>query len=372
MPTRLPKFQTRLALALCAVGLPGAPLPGQAHRPGLGKDVLGDGIYLFRAPAALDRWTATNVVVIVNDRDVTVFDSFTRAETARMVIAEIRKITDKPVRTLINSHWHQDHWSGNDEFVKAYPGIQIVATTEQRGYMKRMSGGFFAASIGRGLAASRAALDSAIRTGKQADGTPFTAAARQALERDIEATASFEREVRNLPRVLPTVAFRDTLVLWSGGREFRLISVTGDATASAVLYLPAEKVLVTGDALVAQESGEGPPPWTTNSFAITPWLESLRGIEALDATVIVPGQGMAFHDKTYLRLTIELFAAIIDQVQAALERGVVGVDAVVATVDVDPIGRRYRPNAPLAPSFKSWVSVLARKVYQESLDGIAR
>ena len=360
---------TRLAVA---AGLVAAPAASRAQAPGLIKEVLGDGIYLFRAPSALDLWTATNMVVIVNDRDVTVFDSFTRAGTARMAIAEIRKITDNPVRTLINSHWHQDHWSGNDEFVKAFPGIQIIATTETREYMKRMPGGFFAASLGRSVAASRAALDTAIRTGTQADGSPLTAAAREAREKDIEETASFEREVRALPRVLPNVGFRDTLVVWSGSREFRLISVTGDATASTVLYLPAEKLLVTGDALVAQESGEGPPPWTTNSFAITPWLRSLRGMEALDVNTVVPGQGVAFRDKDYLRLTIELFAAVIHQVHAALERGVVGVDAVIAAVDVDSIGRRYRPDKPLAPSFKAWVGALARRVYQESLDGIAR
>src|SRR5215208_7212937 len=101
----------------------------------LAKEVLADGVYLFRAPSTLDLWTATNVVVIVNDQDVTVFDSNTRPRTARMVIAEIRKITPKPVRTLINSHWHQDHWSGNDEYVKAYPGLQIIATTETRDFM---------------------------------------------------------------------------------------------------------------------------------------------------------------------------------------------------------------------------------------------
>jgi glyoxylase-like metal-dependent hydrolase (beta-lactamase superfamily II) len=238
--------------------------------------------------------------------------------------------------------------------------------------MKRMPGDFFAAGLGRSVAASRAALDSVIRTGKEADGTPLTAAERQAREKDIQETASFEQEVRNLPRVLPDVAFRDTLVFWSGNREFRLYSATGDATASAVLHLPAERLLVTGDVLVAQESGQGPPPWTTNSFAITPWLESLKALAALDVNTIVPGQGVAFRDKAYLRLTIEVFTAIIDQVHAALERGVVGIDAVQAAVNVDSIGVRYRPDAPLAPSFKNWVEALVRKVYQESLDGVAR
>jgi cyclase len=279
-----------MVLLSLVVSLPAGPLFSQSA-PEISKELLAEGIYLFRAPSALDLWTATNVVVVVNERDVTVFDSFTRAGTARMVIAEIRKITDKPVRTLVNSHWHQDHWSGNDEFLKAWPGLQIIATTETRNYMKRMPGGFFAGSLVRAVNNSRAALDSAIRSGKLADGSALTAEARRIQEKEIEETASFEGEVRALPRVLPNMAFRDTLVFWSGGREFRLMSGTGDATASALMYLPAEKILVTGDVLVAQESGEGPPPWTTNSFSITPWLETLRRMEALDVTTIVPGRG---------------------------------------------------------------------------------
>lgn len=361
----------RLLLLAATVSLL-TPHLSPAQSKDLIKEELGAGIYLFRAPSALDLWTATNVVVVVNENDVTVFDSFTRAGTARMAIAEIRKITNKPVKTLINSHWHQDHWSGNNEFQQAWPGLQIITTTGTRDFMKRMPGGFFAAGLARSVTNSRAALDSVIKSGKTADGKPLTAEARAEREKDIEETASFEKEVRALPRILPTVAFKDTLIFWSGAREFRLLSATGDATTSAVLYLPAEKMLITGDVLVSPETGDGPPPWTTNSFSITPWLESLRSMERLDVTTVVPGQGKAFPNKAYLQLTIETFAAIIDQVHAALERGVVGMDAVVAAVDVDAQGRKYGPNGNLSPNFKPWVAALARKVYQESLDGIAR
>ncbi|MGZ7041777.1 MAG: MBL fold metallo-hydrolase, partial [Thermoanaerobaculia bacterium] len=101
---------------VCATGHAAETQPGT----GVTKEMLANDIYLFRASSDLDMWTATNVVAVVNDSDVTVFDSNTRPVTARMVIAEIRKITDKPVRTLINSHWHMDHWSGNAEYVKAF------------------------------------------------------------------------------------------------------------------------------------------------------------------------------------------------------------------------------------------------------------
>jgi cyclase len=367
------KVVTLVALGTALLGPARAASAATPADTALTKEMLAEGVYLFRAPSTLDLWTATNVVVIVNDQDVTVFDSNTRPRTARMVIAEIRKITPKPVRTLINSHWHQDHWSGNDEYVKAFPGLQIIATTETRGYMTRMGSKFFADGLNAQVVRARAALDTAVRTGKQRDGTPLTAEARRTQEKDIAETAAFAAEVAAIPRVFPTIAYNDSLNLWSGRREFRLISVTGDATGSTVLYLPAEKILVMGDALVTQEEGNGPPPWTTNSYAITPWRNSLRGLETLDANVVVPGQGPVFRDKTYLKLTADLFTSIISQVHAALERGIVSLAEVQAVVNVDSIGRQYSPGATAPdPRFRTLVTALVRKVHQEALDGVVK
>jgi glyoxylase-like metal-dependent hydrolase (beta-lactamase superfamily II) len=369
-------FHLRFALALAfalAVGPSTAFAGRQSPEPTLIKEQLADGVYLFRAPTALDRWTATNVVVIVNQDDVTVFDSFTRPATARMAIAEIRALTSKPVRTLINSHWHMDHWSGNDEFRKAFPGLQIIATAETRGYMSRMGSAFLIDGTRAGLARSRDALAAAVKTGRLSDGTALTDEVRRRQEREIEATSRFVDEVLGIPRVLPDVAFRDELTFWRGTREFRLFSMTGDATASAVLYLPAEKILVTGDVLVSPPDGQGPPPWTTNSYAIAPWLVSLRRLESFDAGVIVPGQGPAMRDETYLALTVRLFSGIVDGVQRALERGIYTADDIVAAVTLDEIGRQY-PKGQTGPDtpFGQVVARLVRKAAQEALDGMVK
>jgi glyoxylase-like metal-dependent hydrolase (beta-lactamase superfamily II) len=362
-----------LAVGLPAPSLAAAPPVGQDAAPSLIKEVLADGIYLLRAPQALDRWTATNVVVIVNQDDVTVFDSFTLPATARLAIAEIRALTAKPVRTLINSHWHMDHWSGNDEFRKAFPGIQIIATAETRGYMTRMGSAFLIDGTRAGLARSREALAAAVKTGRLGDGTPLTEERRRQQEQDIAETSRFVDAVTAIPRVLPDVAFRDELTFWRGGREFRLFGMTGDATGSAVLYLPAEKILVTGDVLVSPPDGGGPPPWTTNSYAIAPWLASLRRLDAFEASVIVPGQGPAMRDRTYLRLTVQLFAAIVEGVQQALERGVYKADDIVAAVNLDAIGRQY-PKGQVGPDtpFGLVTARLVRKAAQEALDGIVK
>src|SRR5262249_38318645 len=146
-------------------------------------------------------------------------------------------------------------------------------------------------------------------------------------------------------------------------------SVTGDATASTVLYLPGRRVLVTGDVLVSPEDGKGPPPWTTNSYSVTPWLETLRRLDALELDAIVPGQGPTMHDRTDLRRTIQLFAAVLDQVHAALERGEYSLEKVQASVAVDDIGRAYAPGTPLSEDFRLWKQYFSKKAMQEALDG---
>ena len=365
-----------LLLACATTAIQAQPRPLETTVEGaramLIREDLGDGVHVFRAPSDLDYWTGTNSTVIVDDEGVTVFDSGTRAVTARAVIAEIRALTMKPVRVLINSHWHQDHWSGNDEYAKAFPGLRIIASAETRAFMSRMGSAFFVNEMeGFGMAGRRAELAKAIKTGRLPDGSKLTPAIRARKEASLAMADQFEAEIRALPRVLPNETYREEMTLWSGRRELRLMSLTGDATGSTVLYLPGSRVLVTGDVLVSPEDGQGPPPWTTNSYSVTPWLESLRRLEGLDARAIVPGQGPVMRDKAYLHRTIALFAAVITQVQAGLERGLVTLKEVQAAVDVDRIGREYTPGGPLSEDFHPWVATFAKKAMQEALDGAA-
>ena len=343
--------------------------PARTDLPGIEKTMLADGIYLFRAPSSLDLWTSSNTVVVVNDSDVVVFDSNARASTSRLVIAEIRRITAKPVRVLINSHWHMDHWLGNAAYADAFPGLQIIATSETRDYMARLPLQFFINSAG--VARAKAALDTATATGKGSDGSPLTTERRRQLESDLAEAMALANELAATRQVLPTVTFQDTMQFQRGGRDFRLLSATGDASGSTVLYLPAERLLVTGDVLVRQENGEGAQPWTTNSYKIAPWLASLRALERLDVSTIVPGQGPALADKTYLRLTISLYESIIRQVHEALEKGAVRLDQVQAAVKLDEIRQQFtKGDAAQNARFDAMAANLIRKAAQEARDGI--
>ncbi len=98
------------------------------------KIQIAEGIYQFAT--APDGYVPDgNSIVIVNQDDVLVFDTFSRASTSRTVLAEIHKITNKPVRYVVNSHHHPDHWSGNEVYTEAFPNVDIIATEQSRQYM---------------------------------------------------------------------------------------------------------------------------------------------------------------------------------------------------------------------------------------------
>ncbi|MEJ0029532.1 MAG: MBL fold metallo-hydrolase [Bacteroidota bacterium] len=89
-------------------------------------------IYVLKPTISDYRWVTANIIVIVNESDVMVVDSGLLPEAATEAIKEIKKITPKPVRYLVNTHWHGDHWQGNEVFKRTYPGIDIISTEQTK------------------------------------------------------------------------------------------------------------------------------------------------------------------------------------------------------------------------------------------------
>ncbi len=71
-------------------------------------------------PTPENRGMMSNVIFVVTSAGVVVIDSGASLQIGQMAIRMIRKVTDKPVVAVFNSHYHGDHWLGNHAFVKAY------------------------------------------------------------------------------------------------------------------------------------------------------------------------------------------------------------------------------------------------------------
>lgn len=99
----------RAVMAVTAAACLAAGVQEQHRQPPRRIEVA-PGVHLFVTPPYGDVGMDGNSVVVVSDAGVLVFDSNGTPAAAAAVLAEIRKLTDQPVRYLVHSHWHWDHW----------------------------------------------------------------------------------------------------------------------------------------------------------------------------------------------------------------------------------------------------------------------
>lgn len=327
------------------------PFRPDGTRDGITMARIAEGIYQFTA--SFDGYVEdTNSTAIVGRGGVLIFDTNTRPSTARAVLAMLRTVTDRPVRWIVNSHWHPDHWSGNEVYVEAFPGVEIVATAGTARYMRHIAPAWpavFAGQVERLRAEAPAATEAA------------RAEQAAVLARRIHLAA----EMATVHRTYPARTYEGALTLDLGDREVRLSEITGDSSHATIAWLPAEGLLLTGDALVA------PVTWTTQSYAISPWIESLRTLAALRPRLIVPGHGPLMRDTAYLALVTDYMTAARAQVQAALAAGAVTIDEVAARVDLSAFRARFAgDDAARGETFDAYVPSLVRKLYLEQRDGM--
>src|SRR5436190_24281834 len=79
---------------------------------------VADGVYAFIEPFGY-AIVSSNVLAIVGGEAVAVVDSGHHPRLTRAIAAEIRTLTTKPVRYVVNTHWHNDHVSGNSVLAEA-------------------------------------------------------------------------------------------------------------------------------------------------------------------------------------------------------------------------------------------------------------
>src|ERR1700676_230188 len=110
------------SLAVVLLGIAASAVPAFSDESYFDFTQVAPGVYAVIAKNG----ASSNGAFIVNQDDVVVVDTQIRPSWARDVIAEIKKVTNKPVRYVINTHWHRDHVQGNQEYLDAYPGVTII------------------------------------------------------------------------------------------------------------------------------------------------------------------------------------------------------------------------------------------------------
>ncbi len=271
----------RHALALLALLCLATPCAGSVEPSGgpppLTVSEAAPGVWLFRTEPYGDVGLDGNSVAVVTDEGVLLLDANGTPAAARAVLAKLRTITKQPVRWLVLSHWHWDHWYGAEVYRDSFPGLQIVAHERTRALMDGPVQAFNRDGLETQLPGHVHAVESRRDTA--------TGERRSRLAAHAARDRFFLEQKRSVRRTLPNVTFTDSLTIFAGGREIRVLHIDRAITpGDAFVWLPREGVLATGDLLI--------DPITFALFCYPDgWIRTLQYLAALDARVIVPGHG---------------------------------------------------------------------------------
>ena len=310
---------------------------------------LAPGVWEIRHADPLPGWVLGNTLVVIGSEGVLVVDACNVVWDAETDIAQIREWTDLPVRWLLNTHWHSDHNGGNHSYRQAFPGVQILATSETK---RRMDG--VAVTLPAEILADTGPLrrerEEALASGKGADGQPLAEADVARLKQELADYTRVEAGAKSWVYQGPTCTFEDGLTLDLGGREVRVEWLgRGNTGGDAIAWLPKERILATGDLVVH------PVPFIFDGYP-KEWARTLDRLIALEARIIVPGHGEILRDDAYLRLLRDLFTTVSEQVRAELDRDFeVTLEDVRRKVDVAELRQAILARNADGPGFLDYV-----------------
>ena len=216
----------------------------------------------------------SNCGYIVTEKGVVVVDTQLVPLFANEMIKEIKAITDKPIRYVINTHWHTDHVGGNEAFS---PGAPIIAHD----------------FTGKVIAERR---------NEQEAGT---------IDESIKQLGKFTFTP-------PDITFDQDMTLHLGDTVIELKFLGGGHTGGdIVVYLPKEKVLFSGDLFI---KGSGLPDYRDDSN-IDLQIASLRKMQGLDIEKIISGH-LAVGEKKDIQDSIDKLISFRKQVKKYVDENV--------------------------------------------------
>jgi glyoxylase-like metal-dependent hydrolase (beta-lactamase superfamily II) len=264
---------------------------------------------IYLAIPVLPAWGAnSNAAVFILDDGVLIVDSHSRPSTARALVNDLRRITDKPVRYVVNSHFHYDHAQGNHAYAWAWPsGAELISSEATRLNLERI-----------GVARMKADMvmlpDSAVAWRRRA-GEATDSASRAALLSAADDAARYVAELRSMELVLPTMTFEDGLTIRRGGQTVHILFLgRGHTSGDVVVYLPDERVVATGDLLHV---------WTPFLWDAYPyeWVRTLEALEKLEFDRILPGHGDVITGKAQIRLWRDYLSDLLREVEREVGLG---------------------------------------------------
>src|SRR5215467_8475608 len=272
---------------------------------------IADGVYYATGTVP---GLGSNNVVVVNDTDVLIVDTGTSPAAARAFVEDIKKLTDKPIRYAVNTHWHYDHTAGNQIFG---PEVQIIGAD----YLYQMLATTDVLHREPFLTSQVTTLSARIDNLNKQIAAEGNAQQKAALQKDLADAQHLAQNNAEIKVTPPTIHYSTKMVLNRGGREIDLLFLgRGHTGGDTVVFLPKERIVCTGDLMESRLAYMG------DAF-FSEWITTLEELKKLDFTVDLPGHGVPFSNKSLITAYQAYLNDLINQVTKLKADGVSPDDA---------------------------------------------
>ena len=263
------------------------------------------GAYFARAlPQAMIN---CNAAIFVRSKDVVVVDAHSKPSAAASLIVQIkREITPKPVRYVINTHFHWDHTQGDHAYRVAEDKVDFIASAATKQLMTELAVARVKASV-QGVPQQIDALSTqAAHAG--------SAAEKAYCAEQIRQLKAYQAELSDYAMELPTITFDKSYVLQDPAFDLH-IDFHGHAhtAGDVVVYCPQARAIATGDVI------HGFIPNIADGFPRI-WPGTIDSIGGADFNTIMPGHAALQTGRTVmtnLRNYIEELTGRVDQARKA-------------------------------------------------------
>ncbi len=278
---------------------------------------LAKGIHLLSQPEDFSGPASGNVTIIEQMDGIVVIDGGGSRGDGDRIVRAIRSLTQKPVKAVVITHWHNDHPQGVSQILKAWPAVRIIATDEtRRGILGPAATDFgptpnpnadkkIADEIGRFVDQLEA-----VASNPETDQTT-----RDRYRNVIEQNRAMIPDFAGTMLVEPNEILEKERLISDPERPVRIKFLGRANTAGdAIAWLPKQRIIVTGDIVVA------PIPFGFFSYP-KDWIATLKRIKTFNFSLLVPGHGRPQHDHTYVNRLIGTISDIRAQVAPLARQG---------------------------------------------------
>ena len=276
-------------------------------------------------------WQLGNVVMIEAPEGLIIVDTGESVSESRKIMAELRKVSDKPVKAVVYTHFHPDHING----VQAFVSPEQVASGEVQIYAHET---LLANVVAQG---AQVGPILGVRSA-YSFGSFLPAADNQDMNAGIGPLAKAEPSTF----IAPTITFKERLDTRVAGLPVQFLHAPSEAPDEIVLYLPDNQVLISA------EVDQGPTLPNIHTLRGTKfrdpvqWVASLDLLRSLKAEHMVPLHGRpisgAEQVEEVLRMTRDGIAYIHDQTVRWMNKGLTP-DELVEKVKLPPHLAGYTP-----------------------------